>query len=283
MTTPFSTPDAAKAFAMDVKGVAPKDVIAQALILQCSTKAANVEGDAPAVRIPFVSLEDQPDWVAEGDEIPEADPDDTEKVIYTSKIAELIAVSREQYGQEDVASLLDDAVRDALIRKANRRFLAQAAPTPPATNPPAGLINQGISSVLTPIEDNLDPVVDAIAAIETAGGTATHILAHPVAWAELCKLKLATDSNASLIGAGTDGAQRQLLNVPVLVDRDVPLASMLVLDRKAVLSAYGQVQIARSDHFYFNRDTIGIRATFRFGATVSDTNRVVMVTVFDAS
>ena len=67
--------------------------------------------------------------------------------------------------------------------------------------------------------------------------------------------------------------------MPVIVDRDVPVASAVVLDRKAFLSAYGEVLIARSDHFYFGHDSIAVRATFRFGAKVADAKRVVLVPV----
>jgi HK97 family phage major capsid protein len=284
-TQPFVTPDAEKAFAMDVKGVAPKDVIADALILQCSTKAGNVEGDAPAVRVPYVSLEDQPEFVPEGDEIDEADPDDTEVVIYTGKVAVLVPVSREQWGQEEVASLLSDAVKDALVRKTNRAFLSQSAPVGPATTPPAGIVNQSIETLLTDVETaaSLDPFIDAIAHIEAAGGSASHILMHPLGWAQVQKLKLTTDSNASLVGAGTDSATRQLLNVPVLVDKDAPVNGALVLDRKAILSVYGNVQVATSDDYYFNRDSRALRATFRFGARVANADRVVLVPLTDES
>lgn len=282
MTTPFSTPDSAKAFHLDVKGVAPKDVIADALVLQTSTKAGNVEGDEPAVRVPFVSLEDQPDFVPEGDPIAEADPDDTEVVIHTGKVAVLVPISREQYGTEDTASLLSDAVRDALIRKANRAYLAQAAPSSPAVTPPAGLIHQSLGTVTGTVQGNdLDPIVDAVALVETAGGTASHILASPQSWAYIQKLKDGNDVH--LLGAGTQAGPRTLLGLPVLVDRDVPDWQLIVLDRRAILSVYGSVLVARSDDFYFNQDSIAVRATFRFGAKVSDTDRVVLVPVLDAT
>jgi len=222
--------------------------------------------------------------VAEGDSIPDADPDDSEVLIGTGKVAVYYTVSREQWGTADTASLLSDATRDALVRKANRLYLSQAAPTPPATTPPAGLVNQNLGSVSGTIQsDGLDPVIDAIAAIEDAGGNASHILASPQAWAYISKLKAAVDSNLSLIGAGTNAAPRQLENVPVLVDKDVLDWSLIVLDRRAVLSAFGNVVIATSEHAAFQRDSVAVRATFRFGAQVSDTDRVVLVPVLDLS
>ena len=62
-------------------------------------------------------------------------------LIHTGKVAVLVKVSREQYGTGSAASMLSDAVRRALIRKANVAYLSQEAPSPPATTPPAGLLN----------------------------------------------------------------------------------------------------------------------------------------------
>lgn len=114
---------------------------------------------------------------------------------------------------------------------------------------------------------------------ENVGGEATHILSNPTAWATLAKMKAATDSNVSLVGAGTEAAERRLLGLPVLVDRDVPASSIIVLDRDAILSVYGGLQIATSKDYYFNRDAIAVRATWRFGAQINDTSRVVLLGV----
>lgn len=168
MVTPFNTPDATKALAMDVRGVAPADVVPDALILTTSTKAGVVEGDAPVVRVPFISLEGAPGFVAEAAEIPESLPDDTEADIATGKIAVLVPVSREILAQPDAGSLLNAAVRKAMTRKANRAYLAQAAPVAPATRPPAGILNQAITDGGA-LGTDLDGLVDAIAAIEDAG------------------------------------------------------------------------------------------------------------------
>jgi len=58
-----------------------------------------------------------------------------------------------------------------------------------------------------------------------------------------------------------------LRTVPVLVDKDAPASGAMVLDRKS--SGYGNVLVATSDDYYFNRDTKALRATFRFGAKVA--------------
>lgn len=280
-SNPFATPDAVTALRMDVKGVAPRDVIADALIMQVTTKAGFVEGDAPAVLVPYVSFDpDDVPFVPEADPIPELSPEDTQATIHTGKVGLIVPVSREQWGQDDAASLISDAARDALVRKANRALLIQPAPTPPATNPPAGILNQ----VLTEGENDiataasLDPLVDAIAQIEGDGGAATTILANPASWAALSKLKVTDTSAQALLGNDAQSqAQRRLLGVPVLVDRDVPSDRLVVLDKRAVLSAYGLVLVATSTDYLFQQDSVALRITFRFGAVVARPERVVTV------
>lgn len=283
----FTTPDSVKSLAWDVKGIAPKDVLPDALILRAATKAGVVEGDAPAVRVPHIAL-NAGGFVAEGVTIEDTLPDDSETVIHTGKIASLVPLSREQYGQADVAGLLSDAMKADLLRKANAAFLAQAAPVAPATTPPAGLINQsptalGGDSIAT--AGSLDPLADAIAWVEAAGSALGNlvIVAHPSAWATIVKLKAATDSKASLLGAGVDAVERRLLSVPVIVDRDAPTSSLLVIDRHAVLAAYGEVSIATSADARFADDVVLVRGLWRFGARIVDTNRVVLVSVSDES
>ena len=65
----------------------------------------------------------------------------------------------------------------------------------------------------------------------------------------------------------------------MLVSNSMPDASLLVLDKASVLSVYGQVLLATSTDFYFGSDNIALRATFRFGAAIADTERVVKLTV----
>ena len=93
--------------------------------------------------------------------------------------------------------------------------------------------------------DDLDAVIDAVAAIEDASGQATHIVGSPQSWADLSKFKQADNSNVSLVGAGTTAPSRTLVSVPVLVSNSVPDGTMLVLDRSTILSVYGSVMLAR--------------------------------------
>jgi hypothetical protein len=58
---------------------------------------------------------------------------------------------------------------------------------------------------------------------------------------------------------------------------------VLVLDRNSVLSVYGDVQLATSVDYYFGFDNVALRATFRLGAKVASTARVVKLTIASGS
>ena len=266
-------------YVMDIKGVSPGTVVPDALILTTAVKAGFVEGDAPAVRVPFVDYADDAGFVAEGATITEASPDESSVVIHTGKIAALARVSREALTGGDMG-LFTASIQRAVVIKANTAYLGQVAPTSPAVTPPAGLLNQSPTDGGT-IASSLDALADAVMGIEAANGQASHIIASPTAFASLSKLKTATGSNSSLVGAGVEAAERLLLGVPVVVSNAMTADTILVLDRTAVLAAIGDVQIATSTDAYFNSDSVGMRVTWRFGVKIADTSRVIKLTVTD--
>jgi len=65
----------------------------------------------------------------------------------------------------------------------------------------------------------------------------------------------------------------------VAVAATVPDDLLLVLDRRAVLSAYGPLQLAVSEHAAFRRDALVTRLTWRIGAVIAHPERVVELTV----
>ena len=127
-----------------------------------------------------------------------------------------------------------------------------------------------------PAEDqlDLDALTDGLATLASNYSVPTHILAAPDAWAALQKLKTGDDYNTSLLGAGTTEAQRFLFNLPVIVDPAVPSGTGIVIDRTAIVSAVGPVNVAVSDQAHFNSDSIAIRCTWRFGANIVRPERV---------
>ena len=62
-------------------------------------------------------------------------------LVHTAKVTQLVRLSNEQYNQTSTASQLAQSVSRAVTRRANLAFMAEAAPTPPAVAPVAGLVN----------------------------------------------------------------------------------------------------------------------------------------------
>lgn len=280
MTT-VTTTGSPKAWGLDVLGIKPDQVIPEALILGITSKAGFVEGDSPAVRVPAIRIDpDDIGFVPEGANIEEADPDLAELVLMTGKIAHLIKVSREQIAQPEALTTILNGQKRALIAKADWAMLQTPAPVAPATYPPAGLLAH--ASDAGPVGDNLDALVDAQTMVTSLpGGVATHVLASPESYAYVRKLKKGTGSNESLVGAGVEAGTPTLLGIPVRVTSAMPENKIAVLDKNQILSAYGDVLVARSDEFYFDSDNVGLRATFRFGVGILDPQAVQVLTLPD--
>lgn len=280
--TVLETSSSAYPWRPDVSVFDPGDVVPEALILQCSTVAGAVEGDAPAVRVAYVE-DDTAEFVAEATEIPDSEPGLNECVVHTGKISQLVRISREQYfnHQQGTPEQLAISVQRALVKRADQAFIAQPAPTPPAVQPAAGLRN--ITGVIEggEISDSLDALVDLQAELQANGATPTHIVVDPFGWAALRKLKVADDWNQTLTGAGTVDAAPMLLGLPVIVNRNAPPYSGLIIDKAAVVSAVGQVTVATSEHALFAHDSVMLRATWRIGQNIVRPDRVGMFTVAD--
>lgn len=274
-----TTITSSNAWSPDLYTFAADEVVPDALIMKASTISGTVEGDAPVVRVAYVD-DAEADFVDEGADINEADLQLAEVDVATKKVAQLIRISREQWAQDGANVRLSTSARRAITRKANLAFIAQVAPTPPAVAPPAGLINiDGVLDDFAEISTDLDPLADAITAIEDNDGTASVILAAPSAWGALRKLKTADDENTTLLGAGTTDAQRMLLGLPVLTSTAVPRGTLLVVDKLAIPSAVGEVQVATSEHVFFKSDSIALRVTWRIGWNALKADRIAVLTV----
>lgn len=257
-----------KAWAPDVTTFAPEDVVGDALIIQTATKAGVVEGDQPVVRCAFID-DDDAEFVAEGSEIPESEPDLAECLVATGKVSQLIRMSREAWTQDGTAGQPARSVARAVTRRADLAYVQQVAPTPPALGPSAGLAH--VAGIVDggDVSANLDALVDWVAELQTNLSNPTHILLSPTAWAEFRKLKVGgADTNSSLIGAGTNDAQQLLLSLPVLVNVAVPVNTGFVLDQSSIVAAYGTISVATSEHQYVSSDSVAVRCTWGIGHNV---------------
>ena len=278
----ITTPGADQAWRPDIHVFAPADVLPDALYLSATLHSGNVEGDAPSVRVAFVKDADSAAFVAEGAEISEDDPDLDEVVVHTRKLARLIRISREQYGQSGTAARLARSVSRDIVRQADRALLTQVAPTAPAVAPAVGLY--GTSGLINAgeVEDNLDLLVDTLAVLQANESRPSLLIVDPVGFARLAKLKESSSSNRSLLTPdATSGASTVIAGIRTVVSNALAAGTGLIVDPSAIASAYGQLTIATSEHAYFNSDTIAIRATWRVGHQVVYANRLARFTVAD--
>lgn len=273
-----TTLTSAKAWAPDQNAFNPGDVVPEALILTHSTVAGVIEGDAPVLRVAYVT-DDEADVTVEGTTIDEANPGLAEVLVHTAKITQLVRLSQEQYRQTGTAEELARSVQRAIVKKANSLFLAQTAPTAPAVAPAAGLINVTGINDGGAIAGNLDGLVDLIAELEADGSNPTGIILDPLAWASLRKFKTGTASELTILGAGTNDAEKRLLDLPVSVSNAMPANSGIVIDRAAVVSAVGPVRVDTDQSVYFNSDSVALRATWRIGHNIVRPERIGKFTV----
>lgn len=249
------------------------DVVPDAAILAATTVAGSIEGDQPVVRVAFVD-DDDADLTPEGEEIDESAPVLDEVAISTSKVTQLVRLSREQWSQEGTADQLSQSVRRAIVKRADKLFLAE---------PTTGLANNTDLVDGGDVGDDLDALIDLEARLRENGATPGLWLIAPSTWAALRRLKTSDISNESLLGSGTDDAQPRLLSHPVLVNGALDAGTGLLVDQAAVVSAVGDVQVASSDQVYFTSDSIALRATWRIGHAVPRPDRVGIFSVGAAS
>lgn len=266
----------------DVSTFHAADIIPDALILQCSTVSGVIDGDAPSLRVAYID-DDEATFVAEGSAIPEAEPSLNEVQVFTGAVSQLIRVSRSQYYQAGTAEQLAQSVGRALVKKADEAFLAQAAPVSPAVNPAAGILNASNLVGGGTVSGDLDELIDIVAEVQANGAQPSHIVLDPLGWAALRQFKTATDSNVSLVGAGTNDAVPMLLGIPLVVTPAMPAGQGLVLDSRAVVSAVGPVEVETSEHRYFEYRDVGLVAQWRIGQAVVRPDRLGTFTVAGVS
>ncbi len=273
-----TTVNSGAAWRPDVYEFAPVDVVPDALILQCSTVAGDVEGDAPSVHVGYVN-DDEAVFKAEGADLDEGNPELAEVLIHTAKLTQMVRMSSEQYNQPSTADQLAQSVNRAIIRRADIAFVAEAAPVGPAVAPMPGLLNVANIVEGGEVSTNLDAISDLIAQLEDNLATPTAIIVDPLGWSEIRKLKIGSAYNATLLGAGTNDTQQQLLGLPVFVNRAMTDYTGVVVDRYAVVSAVGSVRVATSEHQFFSSDSVALRATWRFGHVVVRPERLGTFTI----
>lgn len=249
------------------------EVMPDALIHILATHVGTIEGDEPAVRVPYIAADPSAGFVAEGAEIDEEDPELDELVIQTDKIAVVSRTSNEAVrNAPGSSSILSTSLTRAVTVKGNTAFLGNTA------NPTGLLHVPGVSDGGT-LDGNLDALENTIGLIEAADGIPTHVVAHPEDWATIRGIKASADSNVPLLGSPADQTERRVFGLDVIVSSAATKGSLLVTSKESIYAAIGQLILATSEDAYFTRDSVAIRATWRIGWDVIDPAHLGTVTM----
>lgn len=267
----------------DLKGMFPDqsfqahDVLPEALLLKVGTHGGQAEGDAPLVRVPFVKTLPAGDFVLEGTPATPSEPAYDEELIPTRKLMIVSRQSREAARHQVAAELLASSMSTAIIRQANRALInGSPADSPGAALP--GLAELAATTVTGGTSINLDAFIDAMSAIETAGGKATDIITDPATWAQVLKLKAGTGSDVPLVGSPAAMTDRTLYGCPVHVSPDVTEGTLLLVDSAALITVYSEVEVAVSEDAFFSSDSIARRVTWRIGWGMPEPSRLAKIT-----
>lgn len=256
--------------------IAAEDAIPNALIFSLSTISATAKGDAQTARIAYVDTDPEADYVAEGEELSRKNPTISELVVPTKKVGLITVASNESYANDGVPNMLGNSLARALAAKADAAFLAEPKSDIGALGM-TGLAN--IDGITTgKIDGSLDALIDAIGTVGTNGGTPNAIVMGYDAWAYLLKLK---DANKTPVITPdvANSPTPQLFGIPVVLNTHAAKNTILLLDSSQIVSAIGDVSLATTDQRYFESDSIGLRATFRFGFGVLRPNRLAKLTI----
>lgn len=256
----------------------PSDVVPEALLLKMGTNAGAVEGDAVAVRAPYVSSLPEVAFIAEGEAATPSEPSYDEKVIPTRKLMLVSRQSREASTHDIAARLLASSMATALVRQSNKALLHGSPSDSPGSILP-GLTEIEGTEVSGDITKNLDAIVDAMTGIEVAGGAATDIVMDPATWAKILKLKAGTSSAVPLVGSPAEMSERRLYGCPVHVSADIDEGTLLVIDKAALLVVAGDVEVTVSSDAYFTSDSIARRITWRIGWGLPEPQRLAKITL----
>ncbi|WP_018142820.1 phage major capsid protein [Alloscardovia criceti] len=257
-------------------GVDAGEAIPGALIMNASTIMGEVEGDAATVRIAYVSVDPEAEITAEGAEIEAKDPTISELIVGTQKVASLSVISNEAYSHNSMPELIGGSLARSIVAKADRLFLGAPAGEVGQANKIVGLANyQGIVDGGN-LGTSLDAIIDAMAAIATNGGTPMAILLGFDAWAYMLKLKGA-DKRPLISPDVANSAEPTLFGLPVVLSAYMPANTIIIIDKDEIVSSVGTVIASTTEDRYFEHDSVGLRATFRFGYGILHPNRIAKI------
>lgn len=266
-------------------------ILPDAAIYKLTNIAGVIQGDNPALYVPYNSTRPAAQIVKEGAEITESDTQPLEMAIRTQKVAILSVFSNESNAQStgepsyvggngtDVVGMITTGLTTSIIQKMNAIFWQNPAPeSGKPESVPTGLFNYPGIVKGGNITDALDPIIDAMATVSNNGGTPTHLVMNYGSWAYLLKMRLA-DGTPQIAPDVANAPTPTLFGLPVYLDPMAPDGKILIHSMPAVYSATGPINAQRSSERYFERDSFGMRLTVRIGWGVPYPDRLAVVTI----
>ena len=252
------------------------DAIPDALVHSQSRVSAVIEGDSPALHVPYIATQSTAQIVKEGDAIPEGGAAASEMIVYTRKVASIETITNEAKSSEQMTQMLTASLNTAIMDKANAVFLQNPKPDGSETSP-TGLFNLDNVNAGT-LTGSLDAIVEGIAAISSKGGTPTSIIMNHGTWAKLLLLKY-KDGRPMIAPSVADSPTPMLYGLPVVLTKAAPDSKLLINDANEVISAVGSVNLNGSEDAEFSKDKYMLRGTFRLGWGVIHPDRLAVITV----
>lgn len=251
------------------------DAIPDALVHSQSRVSAVIEGDSPALHVPYIATQSTAQIVKEGDAIPEGGAAASEMTVYTRKVASIETITNEAKSSEQMTQMLTASLNTAIMDKANAVFLQN--PKPSGETSPTGLFNLDNVNTGT-LTGSLDAIVEGIAAVSSKGGTPTSIIMNHGTWAKLLLLKY-KDGRPMIAPSVADSPTPMLYGLPVVLTKAAPESKLLINDANEVISAVGSVNLNGSEDAEFSKDKYMLRGTFRLGWGVIHPDRLAVITV----
>lgn len=276
----IKTTDVSKSWAPDsVSSFKFEDIVGESLYVSLTTFGGNIIGDAPSLKVPYVSDADDAGFVAEGAEVPETDVDLDEVLIQTRKIGQIITLSNEQAAQPDAATTVAASMKRNVVSQLNRALIEQPAPTAPAIAPSTGLIHTPGIVEGDAVDSDLDSLVETISELEANYAAPKFLVIDPLSKAHLYTMRKGTGSNEGLLSAATAEPTSPILGLQVIVSPFMPAHTGLIVDPAAIVSAYSEVQVATSTDAKFTSDSTVYRVTVRCGHVVVKPNRLAKIAI----
>jgi len=199
-------------------------------------------------------------WYSDLDEIAESGAAAAEVEITPRKVAALRTVSNESAADASAASILGQALVSELAMAVDKGAFTGSGPKGPLGFP--GIVGP---STVVGAPDDLDVFIDAIAAVEAAGGQAGAIFLNPSTWAALSKIKSTAGGSLPVLSPSVAGAvTRSLYGVPVHVSQFVDAAVAWVVDvERTAAFVRMPFNVAVDTSSAFTRDGVQVRATGR--------------------